>query len=174
MEDSWHKSELAGDAKTPGWNRPASREILSGASCSGSLLIRRKEGPGLCSGPECGPPPLSTLFVGLPTEPPFITSRGQKFTTEQQREGLLGFPGCRFCCCSELKLLRQRCTRGHREKNFYLHCIYFPLAFKVIKVMHLCQTGPKLSIRKRQGSYLWNVGYADFSGMKSKFSKFKL
>lgn len=130
------KSELAGDAKTPGRDRPAGREILSGALCSGSLLIPRKESPGLCSGPECGPPPPSTLFARLPKEAPSITSRGQTRSTEQQRDGPLGFPGCRFCCCccSELKLLRLRSMRGYRKEDFYWHCCYFPLAYKVIKV----------------------------------------
>lgn len=175
MEGSWHKSELAGDAKTPGWDQPASREILSGASCSGSLLNRRKESPGLCSGPECGPPPLSTLFASLPKETPFTTSRGQTWSTEQQREGLLGFPGCRFCCCcSELKLLRLRCMKAYREENFYLHCIYSPLAYKVIKVMHLCRTWSQLKIRTHQGSFLWACWACRFFRNIEQCAKFKV
>lgn len=175
MEDSWHKSELAGDAKTPGWDRSAGWEVLGGASCSGSLLIRRKESPGLCSGPECGPPPCSTLFARLPKDSPFVTSRGQTCSTEQQREGLLGFHGSRFfCCSSELKLLGLRCMNGYREENFCLHCIYSPLAFRIIKVMHLYRTRLKVKITKHQGSYLWSCWVCRFSSSEEQCAKFEI
>lgn len=80
-----------GDAQTTSWDRPANGEDISGASRPEPVLLRGEEGSGLCSGPECGPPPLPALPARLPTGPsvPLLTSRGQTHSTEEEREGAL-------------------------------------------------------------------------------------
>ncbi|XP_018529225.1 probable peptidyl-tRNA hydrolase isoform X2 [Lates calcarifer] len=81
-------SSPAGDAQTSGWDWPAGGENVGGAPRPGPILLRGTEGSRLCSGPECGRPPLPALPATGPSVP-LLTSRGQTSSTEERREGAL-------------------------------------------------------------------------------------